>query len=297
MIAFEKVTKRYGSVAALDRVDLRLEGDQTVAILGPNGAGKTTAISLMLGLRHPTSGIVRVLGYDPRDVRAHTAIGAMLQTSGVPGYLSVREAIDLFRTYYPQPLPISQILATAGLHTLERARVTTLSGGELQRLYFALAICGDPRVLLLDEPTVGLDVEARRGMLRTIRTIAGEGRMVVLTTHYLEEADALADRIIVLNHGCIVADGPPSQIKAYVARKRLAFRSSSAQVPEALHAAGISQLEQPDEHVFNCVTEQPERVLYELFSRGIDISDLTVTGASLEEAFLALTGSGESHAA
>lgn len=297
MIAFENVSKRYGSVAALDHLDLQIGSDATVAILGPNGAGKTTAISLALGLRTPSSGTVRVLGHDPHDLRAHTAVGAMLQTSGIPGYLSVDEAIELFRTYYPRPLSRSEIIATAGLEGLGRARVTTLSGGELQRLYFALAICGNPRVLLLDEPTVGLDVEARRGMLQTIRTIAGQGRTVVLTTHYLEEADALADRVVVLNRGRIIADGPPSQIKANIARKRLEFRSSSPQTLEALQAAEASQVERPDDQTFVCLTEQPERALYELFSRGAQISDLTVTGASLEEAFLALTASEESHAA
>ncbi|MDQ6930739.1 MAG: ABC transporter ATP-binding protein [Candidatus Eremiobacteraeota bacterium] len=276
-VSLTGVTKKYGALTALDRIDLQIPQGEMVAILGPNGAGKTTAVSLMLGLRVPTSGTVRVLDGDPRAGATRTAMGAMLQASGLPEYLRVDEAIDLFRTYYPKPLARSTIMQTCGLHEKARSRVATLSGGQLQRLYFALAVCGDPQVVLLDEPTVGLDVEARRALLATIDGIAKQGRTVVLTTHNLEEADALADRIVVIDRGCIVADGTPAQIKATVARKRVSYV-----------AGGTKQ---------SVLTDTPETVLFDLFARGISISDLTVTGASLEEAFIHLTARKDDHAA
>ncbi|MBC5814959.1 MAG: ABC transporter ATP-binding protein [Candidatus Eremiobacteraeota bacterium] len=276
-ISLTGVTKRYGSLTALDAMDLTVPQGQTIAILGPNGAGKTTAVSLMLGLRTPTQGKVEMLGGDPRDIRTRSAMGAMLQSSGVPEYLRVREAIELFRTYYPKPMALGHVVELCGLEEKVNARVASLSGGQLQRLYFALAICGDPKIVLLDEPTVSLDVEARRSLLATIKLIAQQGRTVVLTTHYLEEADALADRIVVIDRGVIVADGTPTEIKSTVGQKRIAYTEGGTA------------------HEF--LTDSPEVVLRELFARNAQITDLTVTGASLEEAFLHLTKREENHAA
>jgi ABC-2 type transport system ATP-binding protein len=276
-ISLRGITKRYGTLTALDAIDLTVPNGQTIAILGPNGAGKTTAVSLMLGLRTPTAGTVQVLGGDPRDLRTRSAMGAMLQASGVPEYLRVCEVLELFRAYYPEPMAAARAIEMCGLQEKASARVATLSGGQLQRLYFALAICGDPQVVLLDEPTVGLDVEARRSLLATIHSIAQQGRTVVLTTHYLEEADALADRIVVFNRGKIVADGTPSQIKSTVGQKRIAYT-----------VAG-------ERHEF--LSASPETALREIFQKYPQISDLTVTGASLEEAFIHLTAREEEHAA
>ncbi|GAC1359279.1 MAG: ABC transporter ATP-binding protein [Vulcanimicrobiaceae bacterium] len=295
-IALTSVTKRYGSLTALESLDLQIPRGQTIAILGPNGAGKTTAVSLMLGLRTPTSGTVRVLGADPRDPRTRTAIGAMLQTSGIPEHLQVREVLELFRAYYPRPLGMEEIVAKCNLGDKLKARVTTLSGGQLQRLYFALSICGDPQIVLLDEPTVGLDVEARRSMSQTIEGIARQGRTVVLTTHYLEEADALADRIVVIDRGHIVADGSPAQIKSTVARKRLAFSCEEPLDAVAFASFPATQL-QRDGHNYEIVTDAPESILRELFTRNIRFGDLRVSGASLEEAFLQITSHEENHAA
>jgi len=276
-ISLAGVTKRYGSVTALDNIDLTVPQGQTIAILGPNGAGKTTAISLMLGLRTPTQGKVEMLGGDPRDIRTRSAMGAMLQSSGVPEYLRVREAIELFCTYYPKPMPLGPLVELCGLEEKLNARVASLSGGQLQRLYFALAICGDPKIVLLDEPTVSLDVEARRSMLATIHSIAQQGRTIVLTTHYLEEADALADRIVVIDRGVIVADGTPSEIKSTVGQKRIAYTDGG--------------------QAYEYLTDCAEVVLRDLFARNAQITGLTVTGASLEEAFLHLTKREENHAA
>lgn len=288
-ISFNNVTKRYGPLTALDSIELVIPHGQTIAILGPNGAGKTTAVSLMLGLRTPTSGEVEVLGGDPRDVRTRSTMGAMLQASGIPAHLSVSETIELFRTYYPKPMNTVQVVALCGLHEKLKTRTVALSNGQLQRLYFALAICGDPTIVVLDEPTVGLDVEGRHAMLATIDGIAKRGRTIVLTTHHLEDADALADRIVVIDRGRIVADGSPAEIKAIVGRKRMAFRCNAAfESAEAFERAGNS---------YEILTDRPEAILRDLLARNVEISNLTVTGASLEDAFLHLTARADDHAA
>src|SRR6266481_2526759 len=193
------VSKRYGPVHALRGVTLTIQPGEIVAMLGPNGAGKTTSISLMLGLRQPTGGTVRLFGLPPTDRRARSRAGVMLQESGTPGVLTVRELIELFRTYYPSPLPADRAIAMAGLADKADARVVTLSGGLRQRLYFALAICGDPEILFLDEPTVGMDIEARRAFVASIKHLADAGKTIVFTTHYLREAEELARRIVVID--------------------------------------------------------------------------------------------------
>ncbi len=211
--ALNSVTKKYGSECALDAIDLSLSRGQLLALLGPNGAGKTTAVKLMLGLLRPDAGSVRVFGCDPREAQHRQRTGAMLQVARVPETLRVREHIDLFSSYYPHPLPIAEIVSAAGLQGIENRLFGTLSGGQKQRVLFALAICGDPDLLFLDEPTVGLDVHARRTMWAQIRALLSRGKTILLTTHYLEEADALADRIVVINHGRVIANGTPAEIK------------------------------------------------------------------------------------
>lgn len=211
--ALRSVTKQYRSQIALDAIDLIVGRGELVALLGPNGAGKTTAVKLMLGLLNPDSGSVRVFGNDPREPRNRQRTGAMLQVGRVPETLRVREHIDLFSSYYPHPLPMAEVLGTAGLQGVENRLFGELSGGQKQRLLFALAICGDPDLLFLDEPTVGLDVQARRGLWRQIRALLARGKSILLTTHYLEEADALANRIVVINRGRIIASGTPADIK------------------------------------------------------------------------------------
>src|SRR5690242_12845949 len=196
--------KSYGAVEALRGVDIAIQPGQVVAMLGPNGAGKTTSINLMLGLRKPTRGQARLFGLDPGDRRARSRSGVMLQESGVPSVLTVREVIDLFRPYYPRPAPADKALAMAGLQEQARMQTGKLSGGQRQRLYYALAVCGDPELLFLDEPTVGMDVESRRAFLASIKDFAAAGKTIVLTTHYLEEADELAQRIVVIDRGLVI---------------------------------------------------------------------------------------------
>jgi len=207
------VTKNYGLLCALSSIDLSLESAKIVALLGPNGAGKTTAVKLLLGLLKPSNGEVSVFGAHPEEPKTRERMGAMLQSASVPDMLRVREHIDLFSSYYPRPLNLADTLTRAGLERLENRYYRDLSGGEQRRLMFALAICGDPDLLFLDEPTTGLDIESRRGMWAQIRTLRSAGKTVLLTTHYLEEADQLADRIVVLKRGKVAADGTPYQIK------------------------------------------------------------------------------------
>jgi ABC-2 type transport system ATP-binding protein len=254
--------------------------------LGPNGAGKTTSIALMLGLRKPTSGQARLFGLDPRDRRARSHCGVMLQESGVPDTLHVVELVDLFRSYYPHPMPAQRAIEMAGLEEQARTQAQKLSGGQRQRLYFALAVCGDPEVIFLDEPTVGMDVEARRAFLGSIRAFAEAGKTIVLTTHYLEEADELAERVIVIDRGVVVADAPPAEIKSRVAGKRVSFRGHLGEAD--FGGLPYSNLELDGDRV-RLLSNAPEELLRELSRRGAEIRDLQVVGADLEEAFLDLT--------
>jgi ABC-2 type transport system ATP-binding protein len=288
VVELQGVHKSYGAVHALRGLDLAIGRGEVVAMLGPNGAGKTTSIAVMLGLRRATRGQVRLFGLPPDDRRARSRVGVMLQESGVPGVLTVRELIEQFRAYYPRPLPAERVIALAGLAEIAGARVSTLSGGQRQRLYFALAVCGDPEVLVLDEPTVGMDVEARQRFRQAIRELAASERAIVLTTHYLEEADALARRIVVVDHGVVIADAAPEAIKARLPSKRVRFRAATRLDGGVFDGLPVSALEQLDGHV-RLLSAEPETVLRELFQRGLTLTDLEVAGADLEEAFLALT--------
>jgi ABC-2 type transport system ATP-binding protein len=280
--------KRFGEIEAVKGVDLAIGAGELVALLGPNGAGKTTSISLMLGLRRPTAGEARLFGLDPEDRRARSRCGVMLQESGTTGVLTVREIVDLFRSYYPSPLPTARAIALAGLEPKANARIGTLSGGERQRLYFALAVCGDPEALFLDEPTVGMDVEARRGVLESIRALSAAGKTIVLTTHYLEEADQLAQRIVVIDHGVVIADATPREIKSRIPSKRVNFTLETTAATPTFSGLPLQSLEVAD-HRVRFLSNEPEAVLRALFERGMVMRDLEVTGADLEEAFLSLT--------
>jgi ABC-2 type transport system ATP-binding protein len=242
----------------------------------------------MLGLRRPTGGQARLFGLDPVDRRARSRCGVMLQESGTTGVLTVREIVDLFRAYYPASLPAERAIALAGLDAKANARIATLSGGERQRLYFALAVCGDPDALFLDEPTVGMDVEGRRAVLASIRALSAAGKTIVLTTHYLEEADQLASRILVIDRGVVIADATPREIKARIPSKRISFSVAAPVGDAAFQGLPVQSLEVRD-HRVSLLSSEPERVLKALFERGVTIRDLEVTGADLEEAFLSLT--------
>ncbi len=220
---FTGVTKSYGEVQALRGLDFTIHPGELVALLGANGAGKTTAVRILLGLATPTAGSARVFGGDPRDAASRTRVGAVLQTARVPETLRVREHIHLFSSYYPSPLPMAEVIEAAGLAGLEKRKYGDLSGGQQKRVLYALAICGNPDLLILDEPTVGLDVEARRSLWKQIRLFIARGKSVLLTTHYLAEAEALADRAVVIHRGVVVAEGTPAEIKGESATLEDAF--------------------------------------------------------------------------
>jgi len=283
----QSVSKNFGAVHALRNVDLPIRAGELVALLGPNGAGKTTAVKLFLGLAKPTAGTVSVLGGNPVQSEVRTRIGAMLQVAKVPETLRVREHIDLFSSYYPKPLPLAETLAIAGLGEIKNRIFGELSGGQKQRVLFALALCGDPDLLFLDEPTVGLDVEARRLLWEQIRKLVARGKTVLLTTHYLQEADALADRIVVINQGTIVAEGTPAEIKAQTTGRKI--RCVSRLDIETVRALpGVVAVRQ-DRDALEIRVAQAEPVLRELLARDAGLSDVEVTSAGLEEAFLSLT--------
>ncbi len=285
--SLEGVSKNYGEVRALRGVDFTVRAGQVVALLGPNGAGKTTAVKLLLGLIPPNAGKARVFGGDPTNPQNRMRAGAMLQVGRVPETLRVREHIDLFSSYYPKPMPLAEVLAAAGLEKLRDRKFGDLSGGERQRTLFALAICGDPDLLFLDEPTVGLDVEARRALWEEIRRQVERGKTILLTTHYLQEADALADRIAVINQGEIIAEGTPAEIKAQTSGKRIRCITALS-VASVLQIPGVIDAKQ-DREALEIQAAEAEPVVRALLARDPALSGLEITAAGLEEAFLALT--------
>jgi ABC-2 type transport system ATP-binding protein len=285
--ALTGIAKRYGTTVALDGLNLSLRPGEIVALLGPNGAGKSTAVKLLLGLIAPTSGTVRVFGRDPRETKARTSVGAMLQVARVTETLRVREHLDLFRSYYPHPLPVGEILRIAQLHGIEDRLFSQLSGGQKQRVLFALAICGNPDLIFLDEPTVGLDIESRRALWQQIRSFSAQGKTVLLTTHYLEEADALAHRVIVINKGRVISEGTPAEIKRASGGRTIRCQTRLSQ--ELLQTLpGVTSVELKEGGVI-VISSDAEAVVREMLLRDETLSGLEVASPALEDAFLALT--------
>ena len=287
IVSARDVKKSYGNVLALNHLNMEIRAGELLALLGPNGAGKTTLVRLLLGSARPDAGSVSVFGADPHSGQMQTRVGAMLQVGRVPETLKVREHIDLFSSYYPNPLPLDEVLTIAGLTEIKDRAYGELSGGQKQRVLFALAVCGNPDLLFLDEPTVGLDVEARRLMWAQIRTLIARGKTVLLTTHYLNEADALADRILVLNQGAIIAEGTPAEIKARAMGKQIRC-TSQLSLEQVKQIPGVLSVK-ADRNAFELQVNAAEPVVRELLQRDAWLANLEVTNAGLEEAFLALT--------
>lgn len=284
------VIKRYGATTALDGLDLTLHAGEIVALLGPNGAGKSTAVRLMLGLAAPTSGTVRIFGGDPRDAMARTRVGAMLQVARMVETLRVGEHLDLFRSYYPRPLAVAEIVRFAQLEGIEDRLFGQLSGGQKQRVLFALALCGDPDLIFLDEPTVGMDIEARRGLWQQIRQLKARGKTVLLTTHYLEEADALADRVVVINKGRVVSAGTPAEIKRISGGRRIRCQTAlSIAVLEAIDGVASVESGENGSEFVTVTAHNAENVVREMLLRDAALSGLEIASPALEDAFLALT--------
>ena len=281
------ITKRYAKTTALDGLNVTLRAGEIVALLGPNGAGKSTAVRLMLGLTAPTAGTARVFGHDPRDPATRTRIGAMLQVGNAPEVLTVREHIDLFRSYYPAPLTVEELVRIARLDGIMDKQFGALSGGQKQRMLFALALAGDPDVIFLDEPTVGMDIEARRALWAEVRALAARGKTVLLTTHYLEEADALATRVIVIDKGRVLREGTPAQIKQ-LGHTRVIRCRTALPLDSLLALPGVVEATQ-DAGLTTINANEPEQLLRILLARDLTLADLEVLTPALEDAFLALT--------
>ncbi|HET7559918.1 MAG TPA: ABC transporter ATP-binding protein [Limnochordia bacterium] len=286
VIEVQGVSRSYGDKLALDNVSLDVRKGEILALLGPNGAGKTTLISLMLGLRRPTTGRIRLFGGDPASPGSKTRVGAMLQETSVIPDLTVAETIDLFRSYYAEPLPTADLLDAAGLTDEAKRKGAVLSGGQKQRLAFALALAGNPELLFLDEPTVGLDVEVRRRFWERIRQIA-KRTTIILTTHYLEEADALADRIVVVHQGKVMADASPRELKGSLGGRWISFAYHGEVPPLDVAALPGAERIEPGNGRLRFLSKDSDAALKLLVNHAVH--DIEVRGADLEEAFLALT--------
>ena len=281
------VHKSYGALRALDGFDLELHSGELLALLGPNGAGKSTAIGLLLGLIRQDAGEVALFGADPQRIEARRRIGVMLQTAELPATLRVGELIRLTASYYPAPRSVAESAELAGVADLLQRPYGKLSGGQQRRVQFALALCGRPQLLFLDEPTVGMDIEARQKLWQAIRHLVAEGNSVVLTTHYLEEAEALADRVCVMLRGRQVSEGSVDELRARIARKRVWCRSA---LPLARVAAWPEVAEARLDGERLCLaTEFPELLVRRLLAEDLGLSALEVRAAGLAEAFVELT--------
>ncbi len=287
-IDFHTVTKRYGPVLAVDGLELSLPLGKSVALLGPNGAGKSTSLSLLLGLARPDAGSVDVLGRSPQDAVKAGTVGAMLQEGELVPGLTVRELVDFVRRLYPDPLTLAEVLELADLTDVAERRTDKLSGGQAQRVRFALAIAGKPRLLLLDEPTAAMDVAARRSFWASMRGYAAQGRTILFATHYLEEADANADRIVVIDHGRVIADGTAAQIKATTGGRTIRFTLGGQPTAGLKTLPGVTALEVRGD-VATLQTSDQDETLHALYATDLRVRDLSVAGANLEEAFLDLT--------
>ena len=279
--------KRHGTVLALDGVDLAMRAGEVLALLGANGAGKTTAVSLLLGLHVPDEGRAEVLGRAAGDLHARESVGVMLQSAALAETLTVGELLDLTRSYYPRPRTVQECVAIAGLDGLLRRRYGRLSGGQQRRVQFALAVCGRPRVLFLDEPTTGLDIEARQRVWAGVRALAAEGTAVLLTTHYLEEAEALAHRVVVLAGGRVVAAGSLDEVRARVDRRRVRC-TTRVEAAEAARWPGVHEARR-DGPVLELVASAAEDVVRRLLAADPALAGLDVRRAGLADAFLELT--------
>jgi ABC-2 type transport system ATP-binding protein len=285
--SFENVSKQYGRLRAVDGLTLDLRAGETVALLGPNGAGKSTSLDMLLALRKPTSGRIRMFGDDPYRAVKSGRVGAMLQSGGLMPEVTVRELVELVTKLHPNPEPVETTLKRAGIAQFADQRVDRLSGGQTQRVRFALAICGKSELIVLDEPTAAMDVETRRLFWNSMKEEVAAGRTLLFATHYLE-ADQAADRILVINRGRLLADGTPAEIKARAGAKRLSFRLDKVDEPFLLGLPGLVNLEVRHD-VVQIQSSNSDATLYAILDAGYRPREIEVTSLGLEQAFLAIT--------
>jgi ABC-2 type transport system ATP-binding protein len=286
---FDGVTRRYGQVTAVDGLSLQIQGGQTVALLGPNGAGKTTIVELLLGLANPDAGVVRLFGGPPTDAVAAGRVGAMLQDAGLPQGAKVVELIGLVRSLYPDPLSLADALRLTDLEDIAGRQTQRLSGGQRQRVRLALALAGNPELLVLDEPTAALDVDARRSFWDRVRAYVAGGRTVLFATHRLEEADAVADRIVVIAGGRLLAEGTPDQVKAQAAGRSTVSVAADGLPRYLLENLTAVDTVRQDRGRLTLHTSDPDATVRALLQQAPHVQGLEVTRAGMEEAFLQLT--------
>lgn len=281
------VNKRFGSVVALDGLNLQVRPGELLAVLGPNGAGKSTAISLLLGLQQPDAGAARLFGSSPLMLEARRSVGVMMQEAALAQELRVREQLELVASYYPDPLTPDAAMQVTKTTALADRPYGKLSGGQKRQVQFAIAVCGRPRLLFLDEPTVGLDVQARTLMWAMLRQLVRDGASIVLTTHYLEEAESLADRVVVLAKGTTIASGTVNEIRAVVGHKRVSCSTTLA--PELIGAWPGVQSVTHDRGRLHIAASDADTVVKRLALADANFQDLEVHSAGLAEAFTELT--------
>jgi ABC-2 type transport system ATP-binding protein len=280
--------KSWGPIEAVRGVDISVQPGETVALLGPNGAGKSTTVDMMLGLTEPDRGTVDVFGLPPHEAVAGGLVGAMLQTGALIRDLKVRELMTMFAALYPEPLPVDETLALVGLEDIADQRTQKLSGGQTQRVRFALSLVTNPDLLVLDEPTVAMDVESRHAFWTTMRELAARGKTIFFATHYLEEADDYADRAILMARGSIVADGPTTEIKAMVGTRTIRATLPGADLERLERLPGVIGVDRRGEAVVLRCSDSDEAIRALLAAFPV-ARDIEITGAGLEEAFLELT--------
>ncbi|MCB1051353.1 MAG: ABC transporter ATP-binding protein [Acidobacteria bacterium] len=283
---WQSVNQFYGKHHALKDLDVELKAGQVTALLGPNGAGKTTAIKLILGLLTPSKGSVSLFGKSPHRREARVHIGAMLQAGSVPETLTVREHFQVFRSYYPNPLPLESLLQKTQLESCANQRFGRLSGGQKQRVLFGLALAGNPELLFLDEPTVGMDILSRRQFWQSIQALRNQGKTILVTTHYLEEAQAIADRVIVLDKGQLIADMNPHTLRSQFGRKKVAFRCADLRLDQ-VESHGQILSHEGDRWQLLC--DEPESFLRWALAHFNELTELEIQPLTLEDAYLALT--------
>jgi ABC-2 type transport system ATP-binding protein len=297
-IVLARLSKSYGRTPAVREIDLHIAPGETVALLGPNGAGKTTTIEMVLGLTRPDSGTISLFGMSPERAVAAGAVGGMLQTGSLVQHLTVAELVTMVASLYPNPLPVADVLAMTGIEAIAGRRGTKLSGGQAQRVRFAIALVANTDLLMLDEPTAALDVEARREFWVSARSVAARGKTVIFATHYLEEADANADRIVLMSRGRIVADGSATQIKANSVSRTIRATLPGASAADVAILGRLPGVLTADRHGDTLVVSasDPDAALRALLGQFPAATDVEVRGADLEEAFLALTGNEDNYA-
>ena len=286
------LTKKFGDLTAVDDIDLTIQPGEVVALLGPNGAGKSTTIDLLLGLARPTTGTAELFGEDPRNAIVTGRVGAMLQGGALLPTTTVRESIALIHALHRHPLSIEEAMERAGVADIAKQRIASLSGGQMQRARFAVAVVSNPDLLILDEPTAAMDVSARHSFWESMREFTRLGKTVVFATHYLDEADTFADRVVIMSTGRIIADGTPSEVKSVVSGRTLSFAVPEDTVPELVEGLmalpAVGQFERRGNRVF-LQTEDSDATLRRLLVEFPDVSDIEIVSRNMDDAFMALT--------